>query len=53
MVRRVLLVLAKVFSLLSLGFIPSASSNPQGRFLFPFEGSFVSSFIIFALRTSS
>ena len=39
MVGGVLLVFAKVFGLLSLGSIPSGSSNPR-RFLFPFEGSF-------------
>ena len=34
MVGGVLLVFAKVFGLLSLGFIPGALSNPHGRFLF-------------------
>ena len=53
MVRGVLLVFTKVFGLLSLGSIPSGLSNPQGRFLFPFEGFFLSSFFIFALWTSS
>ena len=49
MVGDVLLVFAKVFGLLSLGSIPSGSSNTQGRFLFPLKGSFPSSFFIFAL----
>ena len=44
MVGGVLLVFAYVFGLVSLGFIPGALPNPQGRFLFPFEGSFLSSF---------
>ena len=45
MVGGVLLVFVKVFGLLSLGFIPDGSSNPQGIFLFPFEGSFIFSFL--------
>ena len=49
MVGGVLLVFAKVFGLLSLGVILSGLSNPQGRFIFPFEGSFLSSFFIFPL----
>ena len=53
MVGGVLLVFAEVFGLLSLGFIPSASSNPQERFIFPFEGFFLSSFFIFVVQTSS
>ena len=53
MVGGVLLVVAKVFGLLYLGFIPGGSSNPQGRFLFPLEGSFLSSFFIFALWAPS
>ena len=40
MVGCVLLVFAKVFGFLSLGFIPGGSSNPQGRFLFFFQGFF-------------
>ena len=47
MVGGVLLVFADVFGLVSLGFIPGALPNPQGRFLFPFEGSFLSSFFFF------
>ena len=48
----ILLVFAKVFGLLSLGFIPGGSSNPQRIFLFCFEGSFIFSIFIFALWTS-
>ena len=47
MVRGVLLVFTKVFDLLSLGFIYGGSSNPHGRFLFSFEGSFFYFFIFY------
>ena len=52
MVGGVILVFAKVFDLLSLGFIPNGSSNPQGRFLFSFEGSFYFCFMDLKLTPS-
>ena len=47
MVGGILLIPTKVFGLLFLGFIPGGSSNLEGRFPFPFEGSFLSSIFIF------
>ena len=47
MVGGVLLVSKKVFGLLSLSFILGGLLNLQGRFLFPFEGSFLHFFYFF------
>ena len=49
----ILLVSAKVFGLLPLDFILGGLKIFRGDFFFPFEGSFLSSILIFTLWTSS